>query len=199
MLLDTTIKLIGPNLPNKDHHCLEKCVVSYEYPAYILASFSKFFYRALTIDMLEARTNTINIYSVCSSAEEFHSLNILINGSYTLDNITYYFVDCIKILDYLENTSIANIVFGLFTIISQIEDNTYKYMYTDPFTTLRATFGLIMFGLVSENDEYVVKFIIFLINTLSDNDRKNILKYMTQTLKIESFNLLVTSYDSVIK
>ena len=73
ILLKTNIKLVGPDKNNKDHHCFEKCVITYEYPAYILATFSKVFYNNLVADMSEKNEKTINIYSVCSP-EEFNAL-----------------------------------------------------------------------------------------------------------------------------
>lgn len=179
MLLDTAIKLIGPEIQNKDNHCLDKCVITYEYPAHILATFSTFFYKALTINMIESHTNTINIYSVCN-AEQFHSLNILLNGSYTLNNVTDYFIECIDLLLYIDNKSVANIVLGLFTM--SIRDRVCKDI--DFFKALRAIFGLMSFELISENNDDVLNYIMILLSNLSISDKKKILVYIPTSVKL---------------
>lgn len=197
MHLTNNITLIGPG-PKNDSVIKEKKTVRYEYPAYQLAEFSDFFLDRLK----DSSLTTIDLTSVCNGisnngngSEMFHSFNVLLSKSYTVDNIIDYLIDAKDLLKHMDFGYESE--FGAVRIVSEqvrreleLRKNFNRHM-----SDLKLIYGIICLVElnefdINEFDDSIIKLMVKIISNQSEYFKINLLENLLVTMPKDFIKLL---------
>jgi hypothetical protein len=166
-----------------------------EYPIYRLCNFSKLFFSILTTESKEKTENKISLKHSCTF-DEFYAMNVLMSNAYNLMNVVDYFIDCVDLLIYIENDSIAKIVIEIIFMeyLDRINPLKIPRKYLKDTTIIRGVIGIYKVFYKEENvlnDIFNDDFIKFYFDLLYKENSIDFLDSMSETLKSRLLKFII--------